>query len=147
MGWSCFTNQIPELVDHLIVELPWSEIQIQNSVASRSRVLDAWNGWDLQKNPKNHLHLKVFGQFCLHIAFWRIPRSLAKKNQRPPRWSKLSMEWSRIETLPGLVVCSLVGFMPKIWAFQISPPKESERSYGCESPKSPKRWSKFDLTK
>lgn len=94
MDWSYFTNQIPELVDHLVVELPWLEIQLENSVASRSRVLDAWNGWDLHKNPKNHLHLKAFGWFCLHSFVTDTPKS-CKKNQRPPRWSKLSMEWSK----------------------------------------------------
>ena len=121
MGWSYFTNQIPELVDHLIVELPWSEIQIQNSLASRSRVLDAWNGWDLHKNPKNHLHLKVLGQFCLH-SFVTDTRSLAKKIRDLP--GDRNFPWSdRNETLPGLVVCSLVGFMPKSGPFRYLPPR------------------------
>lgn len=150
MSWSYFTNQIPELVDHLVVELPWSEIQIQNSVASRSGVLDAWNGWDLHKNPKNHLHLKVFGQFCLHSFVTDTPKSCKKKTHLPETSQVIEtfhFEWSRIETLPGLVVCSLVGFIQKKMGLSDISPNESERSYGCESPKSPKRWSKFDLTK
>lgn len=137
MGWSYFTNQILELVDHLIVELPWLEIQIQNSLASRSRVLDAWNGWDLHKNPKNHLHLKVFGQFCLHSFVTDTPKS-CKKNLRPPRWSKLSMEWSKRN--PSLLSSLLLGrFYAKNLGLSDISPQGIWKVLRLRVPKKPKR--------
>lgn len=84
------------------------------------------------------------------IALWRIPRSLAKKNTSPrdlPGDRNFPF-WVIENRNPSWLSSLLLGrFYPKKMGLSDISPNESERSYGCESPKSPKRWSKFDLTK